>query len=82
MDPAALVTDARIPMTDWELHDFAVQVVRESLEREGCELMSWQGDPEVDPSIWFIGRSGHPEWVVVRAARFPAPHPAHPAPSG
>jgi len=32
--------------------------------------MSWQGNPSVDPSIWFVGDPG-PEWVVVRAARCP-----------
>jgi hypothetical protein len=58
VDPRALVTDERIEMTDWELHDMAVQVVREHLQQQGFELMSWQGNPEVDPSIWFIGKSG------------------------
>ena len=30
--------------------------------------MSWQGNPGVDPSIWFVGDDG-PEWIVVRAFR-------------
>ena len=72
VDPFALVTDARIEMTEWELQDFAVQVVRDRLERDGRSLMSWQGNPAVDPSIWFVGDSGGPEWVVVRPAKFPA----------
>jgi hypothetical protein len=55
-------------MTDWELQDFAVQVVRKHLEENGRQLMSWQGNPAVGPSIWFVGDSG-PEWVVVRAVR-------------
>jgi len=79
VDPHALVTDEPIEMTDWELHDMAVQVVREHLERQGFELMSWQGNPEVDPSIWFIGKSGRPEWVVVRAYVFPQTEPGRPA---
>lgn len=57
-------------MTDWELQDFAVQIVRDHLEKAGRKLMSWQGNPSVDPSIWFVGDEG-PEWVVVRAARYP-----------
>ena len=32
--------------------------------------MARQGNPNVDPSIWFVGDNG-PEWVVVRAARWP-----------
>lgn len=70
INPVALVTNEKIEMTDWELQDFAVQVVRDDLEKSGKKLMSWQGNPAVDPSIWFIGDNG-PEWVVVRAARWP-----------
>lgn len=80
IDPVALVTDEKIEMTPWETHDMAVQVVRDYLANEGHELMSWQGSPAVDPSIWFIGTSKLPEWVVVRADRFPAekaPRPGH-----
>jgi len=70
VDPIDLVSDERIEMTDWEVHDFAVQVVRDQLAEAGRTLMSWQGNPSVDPSIWFVGDNG-PEWVVVRAARYP-----------
>lgn len=78
VDPAALVSDELIEMTEWELQDFAVQVVRDSLERESRDIISSNGDPEVDPSIWFVGKDG-PEWVVVRASRYPAPLPEPPA---
>jgi hypothetical protein len=77
VDPVACITDELIPMTDWELQDFAVQVVRQSLEKDGHELMSWAGDPGIDPSIWFVGPHG-PEWVVVRAARYPDEEPPRP----
>lgn len=72
IDPFVLVNDQKIEMTPWEVHDMAVQVVRDHLATQGFELMSWQGNPEVDPSIWFIGKSKRPEWVVVRSAKFPA----------
>ncbi len=68
--PPALITDDKIEMSAWELQDFAVQSVRDLLEKEGRKLMSWQGNPEVDPSLWFVGDRG-PEWVVVRAVRYP-----------
>jgi hypothetical protein len=74
VDPYSLITDEKIEMTDWELHDMAVQVVREYLEKKGYQLMSWQGNPEIDPSIWFVGDSKEPEWVVVRATRYPESH--------
>jgi hypothetical protein len=70
IDPVALVSDERIEMTDWELQDFAVQIVRDHVDKSGKKLMSWQGNPAVDPSIWFVGTSG-PEWIVVRVARYP-----------
>jgi len=71
IDPYSLVTDEKIQMTSWELQDMAVQVVRDYLEKQGYQLMSWQGNPDVDPTIWFIGESKGPEWVVVRAIRYP-----------
>lgn len=70
IDPPSLVSDEKIEMTDWELHDFAVEVVRDHIAQQGRELTAWQGYQSVDPSIWFIGDNG-PEWVVVRAARYP-----------
>jgi len=78
LDPVALVTDQNIEMTPWELQDMAVQVVCGALKRDGFELMSWQSNPVVDPSLWFIGSSGGPEWVVVRAACYPAKTAARP----
>ena len=40
--------------------------------------MSWSGNPEVNPSLWFVGDAG-PEWVVIRAARFPEGEAQRPA---
>ena len=71
IDPVVLVTDEKIEMTPWEVHDMAVQVVRDQLDGQVYQLMSWQGNPEVDPAIWFIGNSKKPEWVVVRSAKYP-----------
>lgn len=79
IDPVALITDDRIEMTDWEVQDFAVQVVRDHVvEKLGRTLMSSQGNPQVDPSIWFIGDDG-PEWIVVRSVRYPAKKAVIPA---
>jgi hypothetical protein len=79
IDPVLLVTAEDIEMTPWELHDMAVQIVRDYLAEQGCRLMSWQGSPDVDPSIWFIGKSKRPEWVVVRSTSFPANRADRPA---
>ena len=53
-----------LPVTSWELHDFAVQVVRETLRRHRLEITAWNSDPEVQPAIWFKGASGL-EWASV-----------------
>jgi len=60
VNPTDLVSDEKIEISNWELQDFAVQVVRTQLEKDGFELMSWQGNPNVDPAIWFIGESRRP----------------------
>lgn len=70
LDPFMLVTDEEIEMTDWELHQFAVQVVEQQLVSTGVKVSASQGNLGVDPSIWFEGDTG-PEWVVVRAAKYP-----------
>lgn len=75
----ALVTDEKVEMTLWEVHDMAVQVVRDYVEKQGFQLMSWQGNPEVDPSIWFVSTTRKPEWVVVRSAKYPANSAERPA---
>jgi hypothetical protein len=72
IDPFSLVTDEKIEMTPWELQDMAVQVLRDFLKGKGYKLMSWQGNPEVNPAIWFVGDSKGPEWVVVRAIPYPS----------
>jgi hypothetical protein len=72
LDPFFLVTTEKIEMTPWELQDMAVQVVRQSLEKDGYQFMSWHSNPAVDPSIWFVGDSKGPEWVVVRETRYPS----------
>lgn len=71
IDPFELVTDEKIEMSSWELHDMAVQIVRDYLKNESYKLMSWQSNPDIDPAIWFVGDSKGPEWVVVRAIRYP-----------
>lgn len=70
VDPISLVSDELIEVTEWELLDFAVQVVKSWLRERGFEIMSTHSNPEVDPNIWFVGDNG-PEWVIVRAARYP-----------
>ncbi len=70
LHPPALISDKAIEMTDWELHDFAVQVVKNHLEQIGYTIIGSSGDPTMEPSIWFESDQGS-EWVLVRAVRYP-----------
>ncbi len=70
INPLELVSDELIEISDWELHDFAIQVVRDSLMKEGKKVFSAHSSLAQDPSIWFE-ESGQVFWVVVRAVRYP-----------
>ena len=73
INPVSLISNEKILMTDWEVHDVAVQLVRNHVQDKlGREILSSQGNPDVDPSIWFKGPNGS-EWIVVRASRSPEP---------
>lgn len=76
--PPSLVTERPIEMTDWELYDFAVQIVRTHVEQEMKRYVaSYSPDPEVFPSLWFEGEHSL-LWVVIRAVRYPARDAARP----
>ena len=53
-NPVDLISDDKIEMTQWELQDFAVQVVRNYISDQGFEIMSFNSAPEAHPSIWFV----------------------------
>lgn len=55
--PAEVITEERILMTPWEIHDVGVQFARQHLASNGWTVTSWQSDLEVDPSI-FAGKDG------------------------
>lgn len=78
VNPPDLVSDKLVEMTDWELHDFAVQVVKTKLAEEGKSVFSTQSSREIDPSIWYE-HDGDAYWVIVREARHPEVQAAMPA---
>lgn len=70
IDPSALVSNDLIEMSDWEVHDFAIQVVSSQIESSGNTILSRQPSRHIDPSIWFRDKNGA-AFVVVRSGRFP-----------
>lgn len=72
IDPEAMATDEDIPMSEWELRNFAIQIVRNHITQEkGGKVMSFCDVMEIDPQIWFEDCKGQPCWVVVRHLRNP-----------
>ena len=78
IDPFLIVDDVDIPMSAWELHDFAVQIVKGQLESSGKQILASQPSPHIDPSIWFQDVNG-PAFVVVRHACYPEPEAVPPS---
>ncbi|MDD2724015.1 MAG: hypothetical protein PHH59_08360 [Methylovulum sp.] len=70
VNPSNMVSNELIEISDWELHDFAIQIVRSHLEKEGKNVFSAQSSLHIDPSIWFEDNNS-PFWVVVRVGRYP-----------
>ena len=71
VDVGALVSNEPVEMSDWELHDFAIQVVCREIEKSDGRISSRQPSPHIDPAIWFREAQGLC-WVIVRAGRYPA----------
>ena len=70
INPLELISEELIEMSDWELHDFAIQIVKSHLKKENKNVFSAQSSLQINPSIWFE-TSGKANWVLVRAVRYP-----------
>lgn len=74
VNPEDLVTDELIEMTEWELQDFAIQIVRYGLEQKGYQIRSSVSDPKINPQLWFVDPEGRDHFVVVRWVKYPDTH--------
>jgi len=67
LDPESFDMSEQIVMSEWELRNFAIQIVRDSISRDGrSEVLSFTDVLGVDPQIWFQDAAGNRAWVVVR----------------
>ncbi len=66
IDPFVLATNEPVKMSEWELNNFAIQIVRNDLENEGNEILSFCDLVEVNPQIWFKNKKGEVGWVIVK----------------
>lgn len=70
IDPFDFEKTELVEMSDWEVHDFAVQVVKDFIEKNGREIMNSQSNPDIDPNIWFRDE-GEESYVIVGEVRYP-----------
>lgn len=65
--PEELVDDVKVEMSAWELHNFAIQIVREHIEKDGKgRILSFCDVIGIDPQIWFEDTQGNRSWIIVR----------------
>jgi hypothetical protein len=68
--PELLASGNPFPMSEWELRNFAIQVVRDHVEEQlKGRILSFCDVIGIDPQIWFEDASGSRCWVVVRFCR-------------
>ena len=73
IDPSYLWDDKKVPMTDWELYDFAVDTVYKYIkENNGIpeEQITRHSNIGIDPQIWFE-QGPRKYYVVVRQTLYP-----------
>jgi hypothetical protein len=66
IDPFNVASNKKTLMSKWELSNFAIQIVRKELEKEGNQILSFCDLPEVNPHIWFKNIKGETGWVLVK----------------
>lgn len=67
LDPEAFDMTAQTVMSEWELRNFAIQIVRDSITQEGSsKILSFTDVLGVNPQLWFQDPAGNRAWVIVR----------------
>lgn len=66
INPLNNASNEKTRMSKWELSNFAIQIVRNDLEKEGNDILSFCDLPEVNPQIWFKNKNGETSWVIVK----------------
>ena len=61
-----------IEMSDWEVHDFCIQMACKVLEKSGNVVSEICSDPNSIPSIWFYNTEDEFCYLIVGSAKYPA----------
>jgi len=69
INPEKYGSDEKIPMSEWEIMDFAIQMCREEIKKRKWELFSCCSLPEINPQIWIKDEFNKVSWIIVRTIR-------------
>ena len=70
--PERLGTDDFVEMSEWELNDFAIQIVRDYItDNLKLKILSYQNIVGVDPQLWFMDDNRKKHYVIVRYTMYP-----------
>ena len=74
VDPLAISSDELVELSDWEIRNWAVSFVWNSinLNDESTERLSYCDVLDIYPQIWFRDKSGKECWIEVLYAVYPA----------
>lgn len=63
--PEDLTDDVEVEMSGWELHNFAIQIVRDHIVNNiKGNVLSYCDVDGIDPQVWFEDKQGTRSWVV------------------
>ena len=70
--PERLGTDDLVEMSEWELNDFAIQIVRDYItDNLKLKILSYQNIVGIDPQLWFMDDNRKKHYVIVRYTMYP-----------
>jgi hypothetical protein len=63
-----------VAISDWEELDFSIQIVRDTIEKDGFDIKAWSSEPGERPHI-LAQKGGKEHYIVVGPARYPIATP-------
>ena len=64
--PTEWANSDKLVMSEWEVRNFCIQIVRNHIKNTGGEVISFCDVPDINPQIWFQDLAGNRAWVIVR----------------
>lgn len=63
--PLEIADDSPHPISEWELMNFGISIVRNHLRDRGYHVLSYTDAPGIMPQLWFEDDCGNKNWVQV-----------------